>query len=613
MRQKTEKNKKNLLRLCLIFGQLITFVFFGLWLVRKTQAEEIPQALQMVQPCQVTYTETFVDGSASIQQTEPTDQPIPVYPLAEKLTITVNVPNPNLYYSLFAYSQDSQGWLQVMRGSPPSKQIFNITNVADIYFEFDRQVVFEKQGRWSTQQITIIPQFTNDQWQTTGKLYVGVIYKNTVIAYKEPGLPNLCYFVLEPKTQCSDYQNYNMQSTIEQITLSFNNVSSSSWEADNYSVFFQPSTPYTRGEFLTTKTEKNNNGLTVKIDSKLIKEAGYLNLIGLNNQAVCQTWVLPENQDFYNQLQKCQIIPQYSNNGYFNWKIQLKNIPQIILHPGWLKYINITANLKAETAVLLVLYEQNELANLMQSTPVTGINLIDQVTYNSLCNVHPCYSIQHEKLTDTEIAINSSSISPNKVYEARIVYFPLNQIYSESIDKKFLPILDSPCMALIANKVENLPSQTPTPLPRSIMTQFSKSTSDLEKIDFNNFKYLCDNAFAGRFKDDSEKNINKQYNECLQCVKIPGQVWTALGCLKTDLSGFVSTFFQVGLGVAGGIVLLLLVYGGFLFLTSAGNQETVQQAKEIITSAITGLILIIFAVLILRVILSDILKIPGFG
>ena len=47
--------------------------------------------------------------------------------------------------------------------------------------------------------------------------------------------------------------------------------------------------------------------------------------------------------------------------------------------------------------------------------------------------------------------------------------------------------------------------------------------------------------------------------------------------------------------------------------TSGGDLKKVEGAKETITSAITGLLLSIFALFILRLIAVDILKIPGIN
>lgn len=98
-------------------------------------------------------------------------------------------------------------------------------------------------------------------------------------------------------------------------------------------------------------------------------------------------------------------------------------------------------------------------------------------------------------------------------------------------------------------------------------------------------------------------------DQCKDCVD-NFYIWTAVGCIKTDISGFVGSFFKIGLGIAGGIALLFIIYGGFVVLTSAGNPEQIQHGREMLTSAIAGLLLIIFSVFIFNLISNDILKIP---
>ncbi len=67
------------------------------------------------------------------------------------------------------------------------------------------------------------------------------------------------------------------------------------------------------------------------------------------------------------------------------------------------------------------------------------------------------------------------------------------------------------------------------------------------------------------------------------------------------------------MGIAGGIALLLLFYGGLTYIMAGGEKTGVEEAKGIITAAITGLLLIVLSVLILKVIGVDILGIPAIG
>lgn len=105
--------------------------------------------------------------------------------------------------------------------------------------------------------------------------------------------------------------------------------------------------------------------------------------------------------------------------------------------------------------------------------------------------------------------------------------------------------------------------------------------------------------------------------ECKQCFApggtfVKGGSWTALGCIPTsDFTEFVSWLLKRIFAVAGGIAFLLVIFGGFRIITSAGDPKGVQAAKETITSALIGLLFIIFSVFLLELIGVKILGIPG--
>lgn len=110
-------------------------------------------------------------------------------------------------------------------------------------------------------------------------------------------------------------------------------------------------------------------------------------------------------------------------------------------------------------------------------------------------------------------------------------------------------------------------------------------------------------------------NIDKKYRDtCKKCHADGSHIWTAIGCVPTDIWIIIKDYlFNTGMGIAGAISFLYFLYGCFLVLTSAGNPEKIEEAKQIIVSALSGLLLIIFSVFILRVISVDILKLPGFS
>jgi hypothetical protein len=90
-------------------------------------------------------------------------------------------------------------------------------------------------------------------------------------------------------------------------------------------------------------------------------------------------------------------------------------------------------------------------------------------------------------------------------------------------------------------------------------------------------------------------------------------IQTAIGCIPTNPSGLISAITRLLTGVGGGIALLLMIFGAFRMITSQGNPDAIKEGSEQFTSALIGLLFIVFAVLLLKIIGVDILGLPGFG
>jgi hypothetical protein len=99
-----------------------------------------------------------------------------------------------------------------------------------------------------------------------------------------------------------------------------------------------------------------------------------------------------------------------------------------------------------------------------------------------------------------------------------------------------------------------------------------------------------------------------------KCKSCAG-AWTAVGCITVNQdnpSSILEFILKLGLGLAGGIAFLLILFGGLQIMTSAGNPEQLTAGRELITSAIIGLILILFSIFLLQFIGVNIIGIPGF-
>lgn len=59
---------------------------------------------------------------------------------------------------------------------------------------------------------------------------------------------------------------------------------------------------------------------------------------------------------------------------------------------------------------------------------------------------------------------------------------------------------------------------------------------------------------------------------------------------------------QAGLAISGTVVILFLIYGGFIYLTSAGNDEAAEKGKKILINAVIGLVVIIMSTAIVTIV-----------
>ncbi len=98
----------------------------------------------------------------------------------------------------------------------------------------------------------------------------------------------------------------------------------------------------------------------------------------------------------------------------------------------------------------------------------------------------------------------------------------------------------------------------------------------------------------------SAVNIQAQLSSC--------GIDTAIGCIPvSDTNSFMGWILGWAVGVGGGIAFLLIVYASIMIMTSQGMPDRLKAGQELLTSAISGLIMLIFSVFILKFIGIDIL------
>jgi hypothetical protein len=88
---------------------------------------------------------------------------------------------------------------------------------------------------------------------------------------------------------------------------------------------------------------------------------------------------------------------------------------------------------------------------------------------------------------------------------------------------------------------------------------------------------------------------------------------TAIGCISINsFEAFVGDILKWGIGVGGGIAFLLILYAAFLIMTSQGDPGKQKAGKELLTSAIMGLVMLVFGVTILYFVGNDLLGLGIF-
>lgn len=85
--------------------------------------------------------------------------------------------------------------------------------------------------------------------------------------------------------------------------------------------------------------------------------------------------------------------------------------------------------------------------------------------------------------------------------------------------------------------------------------------------------------------------------------------YTGLG--TKDLREGIMAIINVLLGFLGIIAIVIILYGGFVWLTSGGNEDKVGSAKKIITAGVIGLVIIFVSYAIASFVIDQLISATG--
>ena len=89
---------------------------------------------------------------------------------------------------------------------------------------------------------------------------------------------------------------------------------------------------------------------------------------------------------------------------------------------------------------------------------------------------------------------------------------------------------------------------------------------------------------------------------CLAALEAEGLIKPTESTARQEIGKRIADIVTWVMGFIGAIAIGFIVYGGITYVTSAGNEKRIQQAKQIILYAVVGFVIAILAVVIINIV-----------
>lgn len=106
------------------------------------------------------------------------------------------------------------------------------------------------------------------------------------------------------------------------------------------------------------------------------------------------------------------------------------------------------------------------------------------------------------------------------------------------------------------------------------------------------------------FAADSLGGIQGGVNDA--CINKGGATSSGCSATTTSLKDVVKKIIDIFSYVIGAVSVIMIIYGGFRYITSGGESGAVGSAKNTILYAVIGLIIVIFAQVIVNFVISNV-------
>ena len=80
---------------------------------------------------------------------------------------------------------------------------------------------------------------------------------------------------------------------------------------------------------------------------------------------------------------------------------------------------------------------------------------------------------------------------------------------------------------------------------------------------------------------------------------------TTTGGSESRFQGILATGINIFSVIVGIVAVIMIIFGGFKYITSAGNQESIKSAKQTLVYALIGLVIVALAQVIVKFVLNQ--------
>lgn len=90
-----------------------------------------------------------------------------------------------------------------------------------------------------------------------------------------------------------------------------------------------------------------------------------------------------------------------------------------------------------------------------------------------------------------------------------------------------------------------------------------------------------------------------------------GEVEREIALPTGDIRTVIARIINVAMGFLGIIAVLIILWGGFTWMTAGGAEDKVEEAKKIITAGIIGLIIVVTSYAIARFVVTSLINVSA--